>query len=108
MLERFFLTAPVPDFSGRIETGAYEPWLVFLSYIVAAFAAYTAIDLNIQLRKNQLAGKNGKWSWLQFCSAVALGAGIWSMHFIGMLAYKMDMAIRNHTWQGFFLYFRQH
>lgn len=59
--------------------------LVFLSVLIAIFASYTALDL-----VNSLSTSKGriKWIWL-FGGSLAMGVGIWSMHFIGMLAFSI-------------------
>jgi len=64
---------------------AYDPGLILLSVLVAIFAAYVALSLAYPVTQAQ--GKN-KLIWLGFGS-LAMGFGIWSMHFIGMLAFKM-------------------
>lgn len=59
--------------------------LVILSIIISIFASYTALDL-----VNSLSNSRGKvkWVWLSGGS-LAMGVGIWSMHFIGMLAFRI-------------------
>jgi len=65
--------------------GHYDPLLVVLSYVIAVFGAFVALDLAHHAR-----GTNrSEAAWLTG-AALALGAGIWSMHFIGMLAYRME------------------
>lgn len=56
--------------------------LVVLSVVIAIFASYTALDLanSISLTKGKI-----RWLWLG-AGSLAMGVGIWSMHFIGMLA----------------------
>ena len=68
-------------------TGTYNPYLVALSLAVAAFASYTALDLG-----GRVSGARGlaRSVWL-VASATAMGVGIWSMHFIGMLAFILPM-----------------
>src|SRR3954449_9012741 len=68
-------------------TGTYDPYLVALSILVASFASYTALDLG-----GRVAAARGlaRRIWL-VTAAVTMGAGIWSMHFIGMLAFIMPM-----------------
>ncbi|SMH60001.1 hybrid sensor histidine kinase/response regulator [Azospirillum agricola] len=68
--------------------GHYDPLLVALSYVIAVFGAYVALDL---AHHAQGAGRT-EASWLGG-AALALGAGIWSMHFVGMLAYRMDQPV---------------
>lgn len=65
--------------------GTYSPTLVALSVLVAMLASYTALDLG-----NRVAVARGKTraQWL-VAGALAMGAGIWSMHFIGMLAFRI-------------------
>jgi PAS domain S-box-containing protein len=70
-------------------TGSYDPYLVALSFAVACFASYTALDLGTRIRASS------GWSrraWLA-TAAVAMGGGIWSMHFIAMLAFVMPMPV---------------
>ncbi|MDP3736920.1 MAG: MHYT domain-containing protein [Hyphomonadaceae bacterium] len=63
--------------------------LVFLSFMVALFASYTALDMGTRLRR--AAGK-ARLFWLGG-SAVVLGGGIWSMHFVAMLAFDGGVPI---------------
>lgn len=63
--------------------------LVVLSFIVAAFAAYTALDMAERLRH---AEGRSRIFWLNG-SAFVLGGGIWTMHFIGMLAFQTGLAV---------------
>jgi diguanylate cyclase len=63
----------------------YDAWLVALSVIVAVVAGYVALDLagRVAVAKGVV-----QRAWLT-AGAVALGTGIWSMHFIGMLAFRL-------------------
>lgn len=72
----------------NIAHGSYNLPLVALSYLVAVFASYVALDMAGRLRSDTETATN-KWLWL-IGGSFAMGAGIWSMHFIGMLAYIMD------------------
>ncbi|MCW2243678.1 hybrid sensor histidine kinase/response regulator [Azospirillum canadense] len=63
--------------------GHYDLFLVALSVVVAAFGGYVALDLASHARE----ARRGRNAWLA-AAAVALGAGVWSMHFIGMLAFR--------------------
>jgi signal transduction histidine kinase/DNA-binding response OmpR family regulator/HPt (histidine-containing phosphotransfer) domain-containing protein len=67
-------------------TATYNPWLVTLSVIIAVLASYTALDL--ASRVAQSTGRAAKL-WMAG-GAFSMGIGIWSMHFIGMLAYHLD------------------
>jgi diguanylate cyclase (GGDEF)-like protein len=68
-------------------SGTYNIWIVALSIAVAAFASYTALDL--AGRVTAARGRARK-VWLAG-GALAMGIGIWSMHFIGMLAYSVPI-----------------
>jgi len=70
-----------------VVTGTYNPHLVALSILVAAFASYTALDLG-----GRVAATRGiaPRVWL-VAPAIAMGGGIWSMHFIAMLAFNMPI-----------------
>ena len=63
------------------------PELVGLSLIVAVAASYVAFALAAHISATR--GLAGAY-WLAG-GAVALGTGIWSMHFIGMLAFKLPI-----------------
>ncbi|MFC6742026.1 MHYT domain-containing protein [Methylobacterium tardum] len=69
-----------------VHTG-YNPALVALSVAIAVFAAYAALDLGARVRSHE-AGR--RWAW-GAGAAVAMGGGIWAMHFVGMLAFEMGL-----------------
>jgi NO-binding membrane sensor protein with MHYT domain len=70
-----------------IVTGTYDLYLVTLSILVAAFASYTALDVG-----GRVAAARGlaRSVWL-VAAAITMGGGIWSMHFIAMLAFTMPI-----------------
>jgi len=74
--------------------GTHDLILVILSIVLAAFASYTALDLASRAR----AGKGWAYqAWLA-AAAFAMGGGIWSMHFVAMLAYSMPgMPVHYHV-----------
>src|ERR1700689_4903448 len=67
----------------------YDYRLVALSVGLAMFAAYAAVDLTGRVTSAQ---GRGRAIWLS-CGAGALGLGIWSMHYVGMLAFTMPMPV---------------
>ena len=69
--------------------GTYDPYLVALSVAVACLASYTALDLGGRIRCSR---RWARLAWLT-TAAIAMGGGIWSMHFIGMLAFSMPMPV---------------
>jgi NO-binding membrane sensor protein with MHYT domain len=70
--------------------GTYNYWLVLLSLVVAITASYVALDLTSRVAAS-LGRKTGPY-WLAG-GAATMGSGIWSMHFIGMLAFRMPIPI---------------
>jgi len=68
----------------------YNSWLVVLSVLVAMVVAYTALKLADRVAA--AAGSGGRY-WL-LGGAAAMGIGIWSMHFVGMLAFSVPIPLR--------------
>ncbi|MDC7806563.1 EAL domain-containing protein [Luteimonas sp BLCC-B24] len=67
--------------------GSYNFVLVAVSYLIAAFASYVALDMAGRINATRGAVAHG---WLAG-GAIAMGFGIWSMHFVGMLAFKLPI-----------------
>ena len=67
---------------------SHDPWLVALSYAIAAFGSYAALDMTERARRS----KAHTLLW-RACAAAALGGGIWAMHFIAMLALVIDAPV---------------
>lgn len=65
--------------------GTYNIYIVALSVIIAVLASYSA--LNIAAKISNANGKM-KYFWL-FSGSFVMGSGVWSMHFIGMLAFEI-------------------
>jgi NO-binding membrane sensor protein with MHYT domain/GAF domain-containing protein len=65
--------------------GTHDWFLVLLSVAVATFASFTALNLAGRVRASH--------GWMRrvwvTAAAIALGGGIWSMHFVAMLAFSM-------------------
>ncbi|CAJ0773172.1 putative bifunctional diguanylate cyclase/phosphodiesterase [Ralstonia chuxiongensis] len=68
---------------------SYNPLLVLLSLFVAILASYTALDM-----AGRVVTAHGRaaLSWL-IGGASAMGLGIWSMHFVGMLALNLPIPV---------------
>ena len=67
--------------------GSYSPSLVVISLFVAILASYTALDLS-----GRIATTKGRAVYLWIAGgAFAMGVGVWSMHFIGMLAFELPI-----------------
>ncbi|MCE7797098.1 ATP-binding protein [Sphingobium sufflavum] len=66
-------------------TGSHDAILVGLSIVIAVLASFAALDLASRMR----AAKGPvRRLWLT-AAAITLGGGIWSMHFVAMLAFVM-------------------
>src|SRR5712691_1572694 len=70
--------------------GSYDYLLVALSVLVAILASYAALDLAGRVTSAQ--GK-ARLLWLNG-GAIAMGFGIWSMHYIGMLAFRLPIPVQ--------------
>ena len=70
---------------------SYDFWLAVLSCVVAVFASYTAFHL--VARMDAAPDHAVRFTWLA-TGAVSMGSGIWSMHFIAMLAMQMPVVVR--------------
>ena len=78
-------------------SASYDSLLVALSLLVAVLASYTALDMTERINSTrEYAGR----SWL-FGGAVAMGIGIWSMHFVGMLAFRLPIDLGYDPWITF-------
>ena len=66
-------------------------WLVLLAYAVACAASFATLDMTE--RANHAGRPNARrmWRWM---GALCLASGIWSLHFIAMLAFQAPIDIR--------------
>jgi PAS domain S-box-containing protein len=67
----------------------YSLGLVILSVVVATIGAYVAIEIAQRVRTS---GPRRRILWT-YGGALAMGLGIWSMHFVGMLALKLPVPV---------------
>ena len=71
-------------------TGYYDYRLVASSIAIAILAAYAAVDLSGRMT---VARGRSRLAWL--CGgAFAMGVGIWSMHYMGMEAFRLPVLVR--------------
>lgn len=69
--------------------GTYNLWLVALSIVIAFFASFTVFHLAGRIQAvHHFALKS-----LLFMAALAMGGGIWSMHFVAMLAFNLPVPV---------------
>jgi two-component system sensor histidine kinase/response regulator len=74
---------------GMAMRGSYDYHLVALSVLIAVLASYAALDLAARVTASQ---GRVRFAWLWGGSA-AMGTGIWSMHYIGMLAFSLPVPV---------------
>jgi len=67
----------------------FNPGVVVLSYFIACFASYVALDLAKRVRTPDRALALSWWVG----GSVVMGTGIWSMHFVGMLAVNFPFEV---------------
>src|SRR5437868_2546208 len=67
----------------------HSPVLVAISVVIACLASYTALDLAGRVA---VARARDRLTWLLYGST-AMGVGIWSTHFVGMLALRMSVPV---------------
>lgn len=68
---------------------SYNYYIVALSVIIAVLASYSALSITAKI--SSTTGRT-RFFWLLGGSLV-MGNGIWSMHFVGMLAFHMHMPV---------------
>jgi PAS domain S-box-containing protein len=79
-----------PTDPGMLSYGIYDPWLVALSVLVASFSSWMGLQMagqaaaatSTRLRRAAL-----------LTGSLALGSGVWAMHFIGMLAFDLCTSV---------------
>jgi NO-binding membrane sensor protein with MHYT domain len=70
--------------------GSYDYRLVALSVLIAILASYASLDL-----AGRVTAARGRTRLLLLTGgATAMGIGIWSMHYIGMLAFTLPVEVR--------------
>ena len=70
--------------------GFYDYRLVSLSVAIAILAAYAALDLAGRITSSH---GRARLIWMTG-GALAMGMGVWSMHYVGMLAFQLPIPVR--------------
>ena len=83
----FLLAAPDANL---LYVGSYRPGLVVISILLAVFASYAA--LNVSPRIAQAESHSQRLMWVGVGS-LAMGGGVWAMHFIGMLSLSLPCGV---------------
>lgn len=76
--------------SSRALTAQYDLTLVATSYLIAGLAGFAFIRLLIHVAEQPKGPAQTTW---QVIGSVIMGLGVWSMHFVGMLAYRLPIPI---------------
>lgn len=74
--------------------GSYNYYIVALSVIIAVLASYSALSIAAKI---SLANGKTRFFWL-LAGSLVMGNGIWSMHFVGMLAFHIHMTVSYDIW----------
>lgn len=82
------------QFESATLTERYNLWLVTLSFVIAFVASFAA--LKIFDRALGQTRQHHQLIWHMATSCVA-GIGVWSMHFIGMLAFQLPVSISHNV-----------
>ena len=72
--------------------GSYDSVWVTVSVLIAVAASFFAFEMSSRFA---LSGR--RRIWLPF-GAIVLGLGVWAMHFIGMLAFRLDCSTSYEPW----------
>src|SRR4026209_978542 len=70
--------------------GSHDPILVALSILVASLAAYAALGVAERIGSSEQPASRRRWL---LAGAAAMGVGVWAMHFVGMLAFKLPVKV---------------
>ncbi len=85
MMEFLRVVSTAPDAS-LLYAGHYDPLLVTLSVAIAIFAAYSALLVAAYVTGMQSRLNRRIWAGI---GGLSMGAGIWTMHFVGILAFRL-------------------
>ncbi|MDB5953280.1 MAG: transcriptional regulator, partial [Massilia sp.] len=81
MLRQLFFA---PTETSLLTYGHYDPSLVALSVLIAIFSSWMGLQIAGQASVNR-----AQRSIVLLTGSLALGSGVWAMHFIGMLAFDL-------------------
>jgi len=79
-----------PSDPNMLSYGLYDPWLVALSVLVASFSSW----MGLQMAGQAAAAASARLrNAALLTGSLALGSGVWAMHFIGMLAFDLCTSV---------------
>ncbi|EJO93180.1 diguanylate cyclase/phosphodiesterase [Ectopseudomonas mendocina DLHK] len=82
--------AELPERGQLLLDCSHDPWLVLLSYAIATGGSLCTLIITQHLQQVQRRSMRLAWGLV---GGLCLAGGIWSMHFIGMLAFQAPVAI---------------
>jgi diguanylate cyclase (GGDEF)-like protein len=80
----------LPESGQVILDCTHNPVLVLVAYLVACVASFATLDMAERVAHAEDPGSRRLWRWI---GATCLAGGIWTMHFIGMLAFQAPIEI---------------
>ncbi|WP_430448313.1 MAG: putative bifunctional diguanylate cyclase/phosphodiesterase [Pseudomonas piscis] len=80
----------LPDSGQVVLHCTHNPVLVLLAYLVACAASFATLDMAERVSHVEQPSSQRLWRWVGAC---CLAGGIWSMHFIAMLAFEAPLEI---------------
>ncbi len=83
LLSQFFVWQTDPSL---LLYGSYDPWLVALALAVSVFSS--TMGLQAAAQAGEMPTRSMRHLTL-LAGSLALGCGVWAMHFIGMLSFKL-------------------
>jgi len=89
-VDGFFLSTAERQLSPYI--GQYDPIWVGASLLIALVSSVCAMEMS-----RRLSDVASRRLWLPLI-ALVMGTGIWAMHFVGMLAFRLDCGVNYHPW----------
>lgn len=81
---------PLPETGHLLLDCTHNPFLVLLAYLVACAAGFGTLDMAERVGHVDNPTAKRRWRWI---GAACLAGGIWSTHFISMLAFQAPIAI---------------
>lgn len=76
-------------------SGSYNLLFVVLSVLISILASFTALSMASRVASARSRHRAGLWL---AGGGIAMGAGIWSMHFLGMLAFQLPIPLGYELW----------
>ena len=83
----------VPEDPSLLTYGMYDPTLVVVSLLVAIFSSWMGLQVT-----GQASAHPSHRAIALGTGSLALGAGVWAMHFIGMLAFDLCTPVHYDHW----------